>query len=563
MRDLWPDFEAQWIVYRDDDLIVVDKPAHVPSQAAQESHDDDIVARLKRWLAHERGQTAEEVYLGVHQRLDRETSGLLLFTLRPEANPEIAKQFQERSIEKTYVAVVCGMHELRGERVLTHDLVRRDGRMEVVKGGQPGAKRAVTRVSVLRREGARALLQLGCDTGRTHQLRVQLQHEGAPIAGDRLYGDTPALRLLLHAAKLRLRHPRAARALELTADMPMEVEHFLAHGAVDVLQDPSLLRRALLLAAQGRYRLGKARAASEPTTAFRLVHRAADGAAGLAVDVYGDHLVAHLFDDVPAAQESSVLDALQELGFAGIYLKRHPRQKNDLRDPRSEHLAPALPVRGTAALQELLVYEHGLPFEVHLGEGLRTGIFLDQRDNRQRVRELSSGKRLLNLFAYTGGFSVAALAGGASEAICVDASGSALAWAQRNVARIGASERHRIWHGDAFDVLAQLGRKGERFDLIVLDPPSYSTTRSRRFLATRDYERLAGLCIALLRPGGQLLACINHHGVSQRKLRRDVQQAAHAAGREIGKLKDIAGQLDFPAEHGQEPQSKSVLLTCA
>lgn len=564
MPDLWPDFAQRFVVHEDDDLLVVDKPAHVPAQAADSSHDDDLLSRLKRWLGQKRGQPPEQVYLGVHQRLDRDTSGLVLFTLRREANASIAAQFEARSIEKTYVAAVQGLTDLHTERVLKNDLVRgRDGRMEVVAGRGRGGKAAVTRVRVLRHEGPRAILQLGCDTGRTHQLRVQLAHIGAPIAGDRLYGGPDAMRLLLHSSRLRIRHPADGRALQLDAKTPLEIEHYLTHGAVDAVSDIPLLRRALEMALQERYRLGKARAAAEPTTAFRLFHGVAEGAPELAVDVYGNHLVVHFFCDSIAPNEEAVLDVLHELGFAGIYLKRHPRQKNELGDPQSQVLAPSEPVRGEAAPQELVVYEHGLPFEVRLGDGLRTGLFLDQRDNRQRIKVLASGKRVLNLFAYTGGFSVAALVGGASEAVCVDASASALAWAQRNSERIGAAARHRIWQTDVFDALKRMGRRGETFDLIILDPPSYATTRARRFVALRDYQGLAESCIRLLAPAGQLLACINHHGASQRRLRRDLQQASIEASRGIVKLKDLAAQLDFPAASGQEPHNKSALLTTA
>src|SRR5689334_16990930 len=92
--ELFPDLRASSIVFRDDDLIVVDKPPGVPSQAAEPEHDDDLPARLKRFLAAERGVAPEQVYLGVHQRLDRDTSGLVLYTLRREANPGVASQFE-------------------------------------------------------------------------------------------------------------------------------------------------------------------------------------------------------------------------------------------------------------------------------------------------------------------------------------------------------------------------------------------------------------------------------------------------------------------------------------
>jgi 23S rRNA (cytosine1962-C5)-methyltransferase len=557
----WLDFRAEWVVYEDDDLLVVDKPAGVPSQAAEASHDDDLVARLKRWLGERAGIAPRDVYLGVHQRLDRETSGLVLFTRRPEANAAIAEQFQNRSIEKTYVAATLGrVPDRRDEIVLEHYLARgRDGRMEVVAKHVRGSKRAQTRVRVLKRNGPRTLLELGCDTGRTHQLRVQLAHQGAAIAGDALYNGAPAPRLLLHAKALRLRHPHDASELACAAPVPAEFAEWLEHGARDVASDPSLLRRALALAIESRYRLGRAALAPEPTTAFRLFNRGADGAAELAVDVYGDFLVAHSFGPTVDAHETEILDQLEALGFAGVYLKRHLKQKNELVEPRDERYAPALPVRGAAAPEEFVIYEHGLPLAVRVGDGLRTGLFLDQRENRQRVRALARDKRVLNLFAYTSGFSVAALAGGAREAVCVDASAGALAWGRRNVERIGAEARHRAWHSDVFAALAQLKRQRERFDLIILDPPSYSNARGERFVATKDYAALAQACLHVLAPQGQLLACINHHGVSRAKLRGDVRSAATATGRVLAQLKDLPSQLDFPAEHGAEPHSKSLL----
>ena len=149
----------------------------------------------------------------------------------------------------------------------------------------------------------------------------------------------------------------------------------------------------------------------------------------------GEHLVLRIVDDVAEPDVDALLDALAELGFAGIYLKRHPKQASDMVDPRDERVAPALPVRGEPAPEVFEVHEQGVPFEVRLHDGLRTGLFLDQRDNRRRIRELASGKRVLNLFAYTGSFSVAALAGGAVSAVSVDVSQAALRWAERNAAR--------------------------------------------------------------------------------------------------------------------------------
>jgi 23S rRNA (cytosine1962-C5)-methyltransferase len=434
--------------------------------------------------------------------------------------------------------------------------------MRVVDGRAPDAREAITRVRVQARDRERVLFELGCHTGRTHQLRVQLAHSGTPIAGDRLYAGPPAMRLLLHAARIRLQHPGDGRVLTLCTAVPFELEHWLSHGAIDAVGDPALLQRALSLAIDARYRLGRSRQAEAPTSAFRLFHGVAEGAPDLAVDVYGDFVVAHLLAELPEARERDVLDALAALGPAGIYLKRHARQKNELGNVRDTTWAPASAARGASADGEIVVHEHGLPFGVRLGEGLRTGLFLDQRENRQRVRRLARDKRVLNLFAYTGGFSLAALAGGAAHATCVDASPAALAWAQRNVARIAASDRHRTWRGDVFEALAQLARRREHFDVIVIDPPSYARTRSRRFVALKDYAVLCEAALRVLAPAGTILACTNHHGVRQTRLRRDLSRAAESADRAILSMKDMPTQLDFPAAIGSEPLSKSVLLTC-
>src|SRR5207245_1747100 len=131
------------------------------------------------------------------------------------------------------------------------------------------------------------------------------------------------------------------------------------------------------------------------------------------VDVYGQHLVAEFPGEGDVAWREQALDALEAMGWDGVYLKLRPRQSNTLVDTRREELAPRAPVRGTAAPEELAVREGGISYLVRLGDGLSTGIFLDQRENRARVRDLAQGLRVANLFAYTCAFSVAAAAGGA------------------------------------------------------------------------------------------------------------------------------------------------------
>jgi 23S rRNA (cytosine1962-C5)-methyltransferase len=569
----WSDFDDAFIVHEDEDVIVVDKPAHVPSQAAEAKHDDDVVARLRRHLAARDGVAPGEVYLGVHQRLDRDTSGLLLMARRPEANAALARQFEGRQVDKRYVAGVQAARAVQGQRVLRDVLVRgRGGRMEVAAGrgsgagrgrGKLGGKLAVTAVVEMERVGERALLELSPRTGRTHQLRVQLAHAGMPIAGDPMYGGAPAMRLLLHAAALRLEHPGGGE-LSLQAPVPIEVGRWVERGAEEPLDDGALRERALWLALQRRYRLARMRDGAEATTAFRLFHGAGDGSEALAVDLYGEHLVVHVFGAAAERNLEALLDRLEALQPRGIYLKRHPRQKNELGAEGQAELAPPEPVRGSPPEAgsmdgdgEIVVTEHGVPFGVRLGDGLRTGIFLDQRENRRRLRERADGKRLLNLFGYTGGFSVAALAGGAREAVTVDASKAALAWARRNSARVGGEGRHRTIADDAFVALRRMARRGERFDLIAVDPPSYSTSRARRFRVLKDYAELVEAAARVLSPGGAMLCCVNHHDASWGFLQREIRRGLQAAGRQARRVRELPPQIDFPAPPGGGPLMKS------
>jgi len=558
---LWPLFDAAWIVHRDEDVIVIDKPAGIPCQAVDAAKPDDLVTRLRSHIATERGVAADDVYVGIHQRLDRDTSGVLLYTLRPEANASIAQQFEGRTVGKTYAAIV-EPYGSDADRVLEHTLApARAGGVRVAARGDRRGKHARTGLKVTERRGRRAQLELELHTGRKHQLRVQLAHEGSPIVGDRLYGSTAAPRLMLHAHRLRFTHPGDGRELSFEAPVPAAFGRSLRTGASDGPIDPETFGDALVHALRVRHPLGRAALESAPTTALRLLHGAAEGVPGVAVDVYDRFAVVHLSSPQAEAAEAELLDRVAALGFEGVYLKRHPRQKNQLTPEVQAQLCPPQPVRGTAAPDPLVIRERAVPYAVRLGERFSTGIFLDQRDNRGRLAERAAGKRVLNLFAYTGGFSVAALQAGATEAVCVDSSRAALERAADNVARIDASERHRTIAMDAFEALTMFARRSEVFDLVVLDPPSYATAGKRRFVLTRDYAELCGLALAVVAPGGALLACVNHHGVSQQQLRRFVHTAGERAGVELTHLRDLPGQRDFPAEPGKEPIAKQLWAT--
>jgi 23S rRNA (cytosine1962-C5)-methyltransferase len=552
---LFPPFRPELVLHQDEDLLVIDKPFGMATHAPSPDRPNDAVGRLTTWF-RERG---EDPYLGVHQRLDRDTSGVLLFTRRTAANGAIAKQFEGRSVKKGYVAAVRG--KLPPEGVLTHDLAEEPGgTMRVVPKGQRGGARtvrAITRFRILTREGGRVLVACFPETGRTHQLRVQLAAVGVPIVGDVLYGGQPNGRLLLHAHSLDLVHPSGKKA-HFEAPIPADFEAWLRGAEAEPLGDTVEITRRLRDAAERRYGLFHAGF----TDCLRLANGGGDGLPGVAVDLYGEHLLVHVGAEVPAAARERVLDAAAQLGARGVYLKVRPKDSSRLGEGRHEELAPPHAVRGEDAPPSFLVHELGVAFEVRLGEGMSTGLFLDQRENRRRVRELAAGARVLNLFAYTGAFSVVAAQGGAKSSMTVDVAPGALAWAERNLARVDADPKaHVLVRADALRWLKHEARAAGPFDLALLDPPSFATTKTSRFSAGDDYAELAASVLARLAPGGRLLACTNHRATGKQRFRRTLHEAARLAQREVAQLKDLPEPVDFPAEPGQEPHLKSLLLT--
>lgn len=562
MSRAFPDFRAERVLYEDDDVIAVDKPTGVPCEAPDPAVRDDLPHRLSLFLAARDGLSAP-AYIGTHQRLDALTSGVILYAKRREANASLAKQFEGRTVEKEYVAIVEAA-PWRGERVLRHSLVAGEGgRMVVARRGDRRAKDAETTVRVEERIGSRLLLRCTIATGRTHQIRAQLAAEGMPVCGDPLYGGAPAPRLMLHASRLRLSHPQNTVGAKGQGSSGSEksTELDLISSLPAIFRGVQMTPYTELIESACEARWGLARA-TPGTDCFRLVHEDTDGLPGVAVDVYAEHLVVSMTRD--EAREA-ILDALDALGFAGIYLKLRPKQASVAVESAREEVAPSAPVRGVAAEAELVVHEHGLPLRVRLGDGLATGLYLDQRENRRRVRELAEGRTVLNLFAYTCAFSAAAAAGGATRIVSVDASRDALTRGETNVRAAwelhgGAVPQMEMIAEDAFVVLERLARRGERFDLVIVDPPTYSTTRESRWTSGDHWADLVALCLRVLAPGGQLLATTNDRRLSRERFRGLVRAGARTAGVVVEQLKDLPLPRDFRSVPWGDEQQKSVLL---
>ncbi|HTE51869.1 MAG TPA: class I SAM-dependent rRNA methyltransferase [Kofleriaceae bacterium] len=264
------------------------------------------------------------------------------------------------------------------------------------------------------------------------------------------------------------------------------------------------------------------------TSALRLVHGEGDFMPGLVVDLYASTAVVVL-DGAGATgfwtpRLDAVIGGLRAGGFAIDRVWQRQRGVSG----RGRALAGGEP---PAAIR---VDEAGAAYEVDVRHGQKTGLFLDQRDNRRYVGELAAGRDVLNLFGYTGGFSLHAGLGGARRVVTVDSAAGAIAAAARNLELSGLDRsRHDLVVADAFDYLAAAGAAGRRFDIVVCDPPSFAPRADALPAARAAYRRLNGLALAVVAPGGLLLtaSCSSHFGRAD--LAAAVAEAAQDHGRAV------------------------------
>jgi 23S rRNA (cytosine1962-C5)-methyltransferase len=228
------------------------------------------------------------------------------------------------------------------------------------------------------------------------------------------------------------------------------------------------------------------------------------------VDVFGSLGVISLYNELDTAQESRLFDQLFETGLLeALYVKRRPKAAHQESSQKPDWVAPPLPVRGESLVQ-CEAREDGVQFEIRPGNGLSVGLYLDSRDARRWVKQNAAGRTVLNLFAYTCGFAVAAKLGHASRAINVDLSRKVLEWGEHNFRLNGLIPTAKDFiAGDVFEWLHRFQKKKERFSLVVVDPPGFSSVGKARFSAAKEYHRLMAAVAPLLEKDAVVLAMCN------------------------------------------------------
>ena len=277
-------------------------------------------------------------------------------------------------------------------------------------------------------------------------------------------------------------------------------------------------------------------------SAGRLVHGESDGLPGVIADRYGDVVVLQCSSAGAERWRDVLASALAGATGATCVFERSDAEVRSL-----EGLSTRVGAIRGGLPDDLAIVEDGLVYGIDVIQGQKTGFFLDQRDNRKIVGRHAANRRVLNAFCYTGGFSLSALAGGASSVLSIDSSGDALQMARRNLARNGTLDAARAtWaEADVFTELRRLRDAGVRFDMIVLDPPKFAPTAAHAERAARAYKDINLLAFKMLTEGGLLATFSCSGGISAELFQKIVAGAALDAQVDA----QIIGHLNASADH--------------
>jgi 23S rRNA (cytosine1962-C5)-methyltransferase len=448
------------------DFIVAHKP-HGLNTHSQDRNEWGFV----EWLSKKINQN-----LFVFQRLDQTTSGVLLFARTKEAATILTNKWKASEVEKRYLFITDRISK-ETHFTCNHNI---------------DSKEAQTQFELLKNFKQYTLWAAYPKTGRPHQIRKHATACGIPLLGDSTYGGSAFFRVCLHAESLSLPWLNTPNKIH-SATVPLFFED------LTLLSNEPLCQ--MLDAVQQRIALYKPESILE-SESFRWTHT--DGP-NIRMDQFGSQFWFY--------------DYNQKINFNLIKLFLTEVQKiKSLQIPKSGFIRSMTNSKPASELVLLnspeniwTCTENGVHYELRSQSGMSPGLFLDQRANREWVRSQSKNKKVLNLFSYTGGFSVNAALGGASQVTTVDLSANFIDWSKRNFELNHIPlENHEFWTADVLNYLKGSLKRNRKFDLIICDPPSFGRTKKTIFRIEDEIDTLIGMLIELLAPNGKILFSTNY-----------------------------------------------------
>ena len=453
-------------------FIWAEKPAGLTTHTSLNEGDKkpwtDVRDGFLEWLSSRLGTS----FFPVH-RLDRETTGIIAFATDSTAASRARELFEGRAVAKEYLFLT--------DRTATashvSSFIERSGNEYVSRTDRDA--NAETSFELVRTSGRFALWRARPLTGKPHQIRLHAEDLGIPLLGDRAHNGSEFPALCLHAHSITLDGETH------TSVPPIYFEQ------LELLTDTRLIR---WLAACDRRERALRSAPAQGTNTIRWIHTEGDP---LRVEQLGDVVHLNWFrDSYPSEAEWASIEKLCQIkNWKTWYLQIRADRGADPVTDRVLESESTPPERWTAL-------ENGFTYEFRRETGLSPGLFLDQRQNRKWIQETAKGERVLNLFCYTGGFSVAAAKGGAEQVVSVDVSKTFLDWAKHNFELNGLdTSAHEFRAMDAGEYLTWAAKKGLKFDTVICDPPSFARTntrgKSKLFRIEDEFADLIKACAAV------------------------------------------------------------------
>ena len=472
--------------------------------------------------------------------LEKYTSGVAGLAKSRAAAERFQDVLERGQLLRRYVATVRGKYKVRPKQT------PQPKRPEPNDTRQSPHGAGAVQVTLIRQYERRAVVRCTFSGRGAKRVRAELHAMRLPVVGDPQFDPRrqgrQAGRLHLPLEQVEFCHPFTGATVRVASPVPAS---FDAAARGEKVPD-----ECLEVALAGRMPC----LLDDKSDTFRLIDGKADGVSGLVAEKFGDVVVLQIMQGKFQGGDDAVSEAAawygHKLGARAVYVKTIPRDRSGTATASLDSLTDANPVWGEPVEPEMVVRQDGMHFLIRPYDGYLVGLFLGHRENRRRVRAIARGRRVLNAFAYTCGFSVAAAVGGAASTVSVDVSKKALEWGKRNFAANDISlAEHKFFRADVFDYYKRAERQGHRFDLIILDPPTFSRTKkpARVFQVEKDMARLIRGALKLLDAGGMMLVSTSHRDLSADWIGDQIIRARTC--RRCKLLDSPPWPVDFCAEH--------------
>lgn len=545
------------VLHEDGILLAVDKPWGIDTGGLEKQDAPGVLEMLHDLRG---GETLLPV-----NRLSRYESGVLVFAKTPEIAEQLRAGFKTHHVPQSYYIVCLGKMSRNTVRIddefgasrgklKNAQKVRKKKTSKRKPGSADAARGPATKLQRIAVGESRTLVRLETSAAKTHAVRAQLRAVRMRALGDPLHNKAPRkmdhARTCLHLATVSLHHPVKRRGFVIESPPPPAFQD-ITHGGKELGRAlrAALLRRYLALF-------------DRDTNAMRILCGEVEDAPGLVIERYADTAIIYAEPGKAPSRQVAVPVAkmLREyFQLESVYLREMPRgdSKASGEPTGASGKRRPRPLAGEPTSPEIVINERGLQFLLRPFDGASAGLFLDHREGRTIIRKASNQKSVLNLFAYTCGFSVAAAAGGASRVVSVDLAPKYLDWGRENFELNGLpTETHEFIAEDAADYLSRARKNGEAFDVIVIDPPSFAhgRKRGRDFSIHRDLADLVSSASEVLADDGLLLVSTNLRKMSLRGLREHIKRGLR------GRPHKVVDAPKLPPDFAMDPDYQKTLV---